>query len=258
MPKIIKDDELQFDFSPGISISEILEQENTPPKHQKTRPFQPLPEIWDTEEGWVYERLKNGKRGRKIRKLFTRLRNYEISYWPPKIKDILYCEAKRWKAVQVLHNRRSKYNKIFSQVYKNAPFTCFKQQEDNYKWVVFPKHNDRTFGPSVSWEWWQNEEPPEMELKQDIGDAWFQYEKESRLTYQRVGYFEQLFSLAIETKYADMFYSGGKYAYSNTVVKLLINEREYLIGHKDRERFGIICYPENIITIKEENDSQNS
>lgn len=216
-------------------------------------------EILDQEEGWIYERKMNGKKGKRLRKFFERLgRGYSdegITFWRPKLDDIAYCEAKRWKAKLYATSQYKKVIGAFDLVLNNTPFSCIRitEQYPGFAWVEFPHNNSGPYDRGVSWDWWESsyrnknksKDRPESPLKQDVGDAWFNYEDRSREIRQRVGYFELLFHQAIEKKYSQGFY---RERHGNTKIKLVINGREYLIGMAEGRSFGVIAYPEDTIT----------
>jgi len=250
-------------FVEGLSIAGLL-KEPEPEKIEKVLSRRPGWYNYDTEmldeDGWIYEKLRKNKKGKKLRKSLQHLhRGYNgegsISFWKPKINDLAFCEAKRWKAIQYQDSQLSKIEGVFQQVLDNTPFCCIRltDQAPGFGWVVFPHygHHDR----GVSWEWWesnyqrrnkeQNLERPNCQLRQDIGDAWFHYEERSRQIRQRVGYFEQLFYMSLEKRYSYEFYRDrDRYHFKK---KLIINGREYLIGETNGRNFGVIAYPETTI-----------
>lgn len=142
---------------------------------------------------------------------------------------------------------------------KARPFCCIRTTKEwpGFAWIEFPKHKYHGEDEGISWDWWdhssdrrrRNGEPaldrPASPLKQDVGDAWFAYEERSQELRTRYGYFELLFDMAIQKKYAQEFYRDR---YATHMKNLVINGRNYLIGAKDGRQFGIIAYPENVIT----------
>lgn len=250
-------------FVEGLSIAGLLAG-NDEPKKEKRHPgsYDFHTEILDEEEGWIYEKVltKRGKpkKGKKLRKVLQNVYGgwgkEEITFWKSKLNDLAFCEAKRWKAVQYKLKQFAKITGVFEQVLANTPFCCIRMTNEapGYAWVVFPNYRSN----GVSWEWWESNykrrnnqeelERPNLELRQDIGDAWFDYEKRSQQIRERVGYFEQVFHKALEQRYADEFYRDrDKYIYKK---KLVINGREYLIGETNNRSFGVIAYPESTIT----------
>lgn len=262
------EEEFEFD-SP---IANLLKPEE---KKQDEKPRNPNlqwdydTEIVDMDEGWIYELLpRNGKRserkGKKLRKFCQKLyrgayRDEDVpSFWKPRLKDIAACEAKRWKAHLYYNNQIKKVTSAFDLVLKNVPFCCLRKKHYNpgkenewpgFSWVEFPKSNSSD--PGVSWSWWaqqrngSNLEHPDCPVKQDVGDAWFDYEIRSQQLRTRKSYFESLFFQSIEQRYSSEFYSARYVPYMRNLV---INGRNYLIGLQDGRKFGIIAYPENIIT----------
>lgn len=259
------------DFVPGLTISPVLgltkekedKNEVAPHKHRfGCYSYNYQTEILDKKEGWIYEKKRGNKKGKRLRKYFETLgRSYDDKspcFWKPKLDDLAYCEEKRWKALQYQQNQYKKIIGAFDLVNKNRPFSCIRitKQYPGFAWIEFPKYGDDDRG--VSWYWWEsNSNRQRSPLKQDVGDAWFHYEDRSREIRRRVNYFEQLFHMSLEKKYADAFYkarNGG----SNAKLKLVINGREYLVGFPDGRSFGVIAYPEETITQVVERLNSNS
>lgn len=199
------------------------------------------------EEGWVFECNKKGKKGKKICKLYENLfqdgyKNNNITFWRPKLQDIVTCEAKRWKAKQYYENQIKKILPTFDLVSKNTPFCCIRKTKNwpGFAWVEFSSVNN-----GVSWNWWNKEnERPDSPLKQNIGDKWFEYESRSYQLLDRFNCFKMLFHRAISNEYAKKFYDKN----FHKKINLVINERNYIIGMKNNQEFGVIVYPEDIIT----------
>lgn len=259
------------DFVPGLTISPVLgltkekedKNEVAPHKHRfGCYSYNYQTEILDEKEGWIYEKKRGNKKGKRLRKYFEKLgRSYgddkSPCFWKPKLDDLAYCEEKRWKALQYQQNQYKKITGAFDLVLNNTPFCCIRivERYPGFAWIEFP-HNENYLVErrGVSWDWWESSyrnkkklDKPDSPLKQDVGDAWFYYEERSREIRRRVSYFEQLFHMSLEKKYADAFYrsrNGG----DDTKLKLVINGREYLIGIVDGRSFGVIAYPENVIT----------
>ena len=214
-------------------------------------------EILDEKEGYVYEKKRGNKKGKRLRKFFEALgRGYSderACFWRPKLDDLAYCEAKRWKAQQYKQNQYKKIIGAFDLVLKNTPFSCIRITKNypGFAWVEFPHYDHEPRG--VSWDWWESNyrnknktDKPPSPLKQDVGDAWFYYEDRSRELRQRVSYFELLFHMALEKRYSQAVYM-MRNSGSQSVLKLVINGREYIVGCPDGRSFGVIAYPENII-----------
>lgn len=260
------ENEKTFGFESPLAGSDLIKKEEKRPKtlwdELADLGYSPSEIILDQEEGWIFERKRGGKKGNKIRKLYERLdRGWGddgITFWRPRLKDIVACEAKRWKAKQYYANQIKKVMPAFDLVLENVPFCCIRKTKDwpGFAWIEFPK-NEAYPGESrgVSWDWWDTNswrnkgkpklERPDSPLKQEVGDAWFQYETRSRQLRERLGFFETLFHRAISEKYAQAFY---RERYSRTMINLVINGRNYLIGMKDGREFGVIAYPEEVIT----------
>jgi len=251
-------------FVEGLSIAGLLadKEPKTEAKAPARRPgwYDYQTEILDSEEGWIYEKLRRNKKGKKLRKVFESLHGgwdrEGITFWKPKLNDLAFCEAKRWMAVQYQKNQYPKITGVFEDALKNTPFCCIRMTKEapGFAWIVFPHYEGHDRG--VSWEWWESNhkrrnkeehlERPNCQLRQDIGDAWFAYEERSRQIRERVGLFEQLFHKALEKRYSDDYYRNNRY--NQYKKKLVINGREYLIGETNGRSFGVIAYPENIIT----------
>lgn len=243
-------------------------------------------EILDLYEGWVYERLKEPdpkyailnnlvktgvfsqeylqeysqqykeveNRGRKLRRIKESLSNYQDEpwlYWRTKIFDLAYCEQSRWHAVQYADKQYAKINGVFDLVANNTPFSCVKIVSDypGYKWIEFPKNRDR----GVSYDWWehswrnkQKTDTPDAPLKQEVGDAWFNYQDRCKTIRRITSPLHRLFEKALELRYSEEFYR-YKNNYKEFKKKLVINGREYIIGQTEKG-FGVIVYPENLIT----------
>jgi len=247
-------------FVEGLNISALLspETEEKTEAKKKVRPewqYDFENEILDAQEGWIYSKRKNNRKGNKLRKFYERLyggrgRDEGITFWKPKINDLAYCEAKRWMAVQHHHKQHTKIIGAFKEVTDNAPFCCIRNTEEapGFAWIVF--HKSDRHDPGVSWEWWELSyekknkqlERPDCKLRQDIGDAWFAYEERSQQLRERAAHFQKLFMLALEKRYQDEFYRTNRYG--SVKRKLIINGREYLIGAVDGRTFGVIVYPE--------------
>lgn len=244
-------------FAEVVSQHLLEEKPEEKPK-ERNRWFNEKTEILDMDGGWIYERLKRGRRGKKIRKFLVSLYGYSgrdngIYYWKPRLDDLAACERSRWNAVQYAENQFAKITGAFDLVLKNTPFCCVKSCKEwpGFSWVVFPHYDQYERG--VSWSHWRPEDEirrnpratpsdrPPYPLKQDVGDAWFNYEARSRQIRERWGYFDHLFQMSIEKKYSDIFYRDR---YSRTKINLVINGRNYLIGKDDRGQFGIIAKPE--------------
>lgn len=210
-------------------------------------------EILDIDEGWIYAKLKNGKQGRKLRKYLEK-RYYDlIHYWRPKLNNIAACEASRWKGYLYLQKEYAKINSVFGLVVDNTPFCCFRERDGLPAWVEFPHSESAKETRGVSWDWWsysyRNKDKtlvPDSPLKQEIGDAWFDYEKRSREIRFRYGCVQQVFMESIRLKFADLFYQSD---FRDTQYRLLINKREYFIGLKNNQ-FDVLIFPENIKTIE--------
>jgi hypothetical protein len=258
-------------FVEGLSIAWLLKEPEQPNLEKTAKELSRTPgwydhtkEILDDEDGWIYQKLRNNKKGKKLRKFLQQLHGGysgedNISFWKPKINDLAFCEAKRWMAVQYQKKQFPKITGVIEDVLKNTPFCCIRliDASPGFEWVVFPHHKVHDRG--VSWEWWESNhrrrnkeehlERPNCQLRQDIGDAWFNYEDRSRLIRQRVGYFEQLFHMALEKRYSNEFYREGRYGLMpQAKKKLIINGRDYLIGETNGRTFGVIAYPESTIT----------
>lgn len=215
-------------------------------------------EIMD-DDGWIYERKRGNKKGKRLRKWFTLLNqgyNYDdrIRYWKPKLADLRLCEENRWRAIQYQKWAWKPLNDIFDLVVKNLPFYAVTLQDDKDGWpktqvVMFPKHDryDGVQGVSTDWLREGKEPPKNMPLKQEIGEQWFYYEKRSREVRQRVGYFEALFKMALERRYADRIYRD---IYQSLKIDAVINGRHYLLGRSSDygHGFGVIAYPESTLT----------
>lgn len=255
-------------FVEGLSVADLFAYKEQPKTEPKTEPKPSdkyrMPAGWYDftkevvgEDGWVYEKLRRNKKGKKLRKMLMSFRTgydeSDISFWKPKLDDLALCEAKRWDAIQYKNNQYSKINGVFQRVLKNTPFCCIRMTEaaPGFDWVIFPHYE----GHGVSWEWWEDNykrrnkqellERPDCQLRQDIGDEWFNFENRSRLILKRVSYFERLFFMALEKRYADEFYRERQSLFSKK--KLIINGRDYLIGETNGRCFGVIAYPENTI-----------
>lgn len=246
-------------LQPGEAVKDELRTERDP------RSVNWKNEYLDTDEGYVYELKRGGKKGKRLRKFFERLDrggygDEGITFWKPKIYDLAAAEAKRWKARQYYYSQMKLITPAFDLVLKNTPFSCIRltNQFPGFAWVTFPHHEAR-HGESrgVSWDWWdhsyrnknKSESPDkdEFPLKQDVGDAWFAYEDRSKVLRTRLGYFERVFDMALNYRYADMFYADR---YGQLIMNLVINGRSYIIG-KTRDgngAFGVIAYPESLIT----------
>jgi hypothetical protein len=267
----------QFQFgNPFTEVqTELMPEMETMPRHRQYPDFHT--EILDVEEGWIYEKKKNGKKGKKIRKFYERLNGYgfgrndddSITFWRPKINDLVTCEAKRWKAIQYRIKQYAKIIGVFDLVLKNTPFCCIRTYpnssriEDIVKWIVFPHYPQRDSGvshdlwdghetdPKTGQRAWNNgrktQERPNVPLKQDIGDAWFHYEDRSRILRERCGYFEQVFEMALKKRYEEEF-CNYENRYSTKKKCLIINGRTYVIGPSERNRFGVLAYPEDLTT----------
>jgi len=257
-------------FVEGLTLGPVLGL--TKAKKDKVEYTAPRNMIWDyrtevldQEEGYIYEQKRGGKKGKRLRKFFERLgRGYSddaITFWRPKLDDLAYCEAKRWKAREYEQNQYKKIIGAFDLVLDNTPFCCIRitEQYPGFAWIEFP-HNNGYPHPypgerrGVSWDWWESSyrnkkklDKPESPLKQDVGDAWFNYEQRSREIRNRVGYFELLFQMALEKKYSDLVYK-MRNSGSMSMLKLLINGREYIVGCPEGRSFGVVAYPENLIT----------
>ncbi len=209
-------------------------------------------EIPDMEEGWVYARRGN-KKGKRLRKFLQPMAGYYRDdsplIWMPRVNDLVTAEAKRWKALEYRVREITPLLKVFELVRDNAPFCCVHITDHwpECTWVKFPRTSDGSYGNSigVSWDWVKGKEKPNLPQKQDIGDAWFAYESRSSEVRRRVGLFESLFQMALEKRYADEFY---RHRDRTFLRNLVINGRTYLVGRKEGGGFGVIAYPEDIIT----------
>jgi len=187
---------------------------------------------------------------------FTRKK---ITYWKSKLKDIHACEASRWHAVEYFNNQTKKNVPVFDLVVKNSPFCCIRKVKDwpGFAWVKFRKSYDND--PGVSWNYWtpktpdpfvgvdqeaNRATPDDVPLKQDVGDAWFEFEERRRQLHDRLEYFENLFFKALQDKYFKLF-QGNRL--KSKMLNLVINGRNYLIG-LTHGAFNVIAYPENVIT----------
>lgn len=250
---------------PKEVFDKLKEDEETP--SQPNRWFDDKTEILDMEAGWIYERLKRGRKGKKIRKFLVSLYGYDYRregpfFWTPRLKDIAACEKSRWNAIQYAQKQYAKISGAFQLVLDNTPFCCIKMTREwpGFSWVVFPHYEDNGYhgGRGVSWSHWtpederrrnQNQEfdgdrPPLSHgpLKQDVGDAWFAYEKRSREIRERRGHFEYLFEKSVIERFSNEFYRDR---YSQRKINLVINGRNYLIGKDERGNFGILAKPED-------------
>ena len=237
-----------------------------PVKEEKKRnnywDWNPKTEIIDIDEGLVYQKKRGNKKGKVLRKWCEVFGSYrdevQIRFWRPRLKNLAACEASRWHAIQYSNNQRAKYNGFFESVLKEAPFRCIimTPKWPGFEWYYFDKHKiygyrDNTESLSTGYIRHRDSDQDKymaFPIKQDVGDAYFAYEKRFNTIRKRTGYFEHLFTTALCERYSHEFYSNSIYRSGYIIRKLLINNREYLIGDKDRERFGVIAYPENVVT----------
>lgn len=239
MSKKIINDVVPFNFA-----QEILN-----PKVEKRTEFDYNFETID--EGWIYELLPDGTKGKKLRKFLERFRfgPKGMRFWKPRINDLKKCETQRWKAVQYKNKQLNKIIDVFQKILDNRPFCCVRidKNSPNYSWVVFKKLKGST---GISWEYWKptpEAEKPDCELRQDIGDEWFNYETRSQLIGKRVYYFQNLFMMAIALKYEDALYNDEFYKWGQKQKKIVINDREYIIGMKGGQ-FDVLVFPEDVDT----------
>ena len=241
-------------FDKGFSLEEVLDPQDRDQNGDEDSLLDRLPydyhtEILDTQTHWIYEKLKNGKIGKKKRKFYSSLFGASgIKFWQPKIKDLLTCEAKRWKAKQYQKKQYDKIVGVFDITLKSTPFKCIKLTKEypGFGWVEFPRNTG-----GISWNWVNGGRHPHQDdskfpLKQDIGDLWFHYEQRSRIIQQRAGYFHTLFQKALEDKFANYFYRNHRL--TDQKAKLVLNGREYIIGFENGRQFGVVAYPEDTIT----------
>lgn len=200
-------EEHTFSFESPLVGSDILKREEKPERRKSLwdklsdMGYKSHSIIIDQEEGWIYERKRNNQKGDKICKLYERLDkgwgDDGIQFWRPKLKDIVTCEAKRWKARLHYFKQMKLITPAFDLVLDNVPFCCIRKTDKwpGHAWIEFPKHEAYPGeSPGVSWEWWDKKgERPENPLKQDIGDAWFDYEVRSRELRKRLELFESNF-----------------------------------------------------------------
>lgn len=252
-------------------VKDLFEEEKPEPVRERTRLDGPnwRTETYDPETGWIYELKGRSGRGKKLRKFYENLgRSYRdkgFAYWKPKIYDLVACEAKRFRARQYYEREMAKVTPAFDLVLKNVPFKSMRIVESEgdwtkMSWVEFPKYNDRE-RQGVSWNWVDDKEiksPKFEKLKvcQEVGDAWFNYEERSQEIRERVGRFEQVFDMALK-HWAHQYnprMGDPYYVNATAVMNLIINGRNYLVGQMSRQYgygygVGIICPPENLITI---------
>ena len=215
--------------------------------------FQYDPKIEIADDEWIYELLPDYKKGKKLRKYFQKLYyGDDVRYWRPKLDDLSYCEEKRWKSVQYREKQRNKIEYVFDKILKSLPFCCIRMTEEHpgYAWVVFNKISKDSF----DWEWWdfsdekkkEKKVRPECEVKQNLGDLYFNNEERNRTISRRVYYFQKLFEMSLFKRYENEFYE-NKRDYNYIKKRLVINGRDYLIGDLERS-FGVIAYPEDMVT----------
>lgn len=239
----------QVNFVEGLSLAELFPSDEKSDGKGKDW-YNWYTEIVNHDEGWVYERLNyEGKKGKKLRKYYEKIyRNTDksITFWKPKINDLATCESKRWMAIQYLNNQIDKIAKVFPLVLDNTPFCYLKLNKEHlkYDWIIFPHYGNSS---GVSWDWWEyskynnGQERPDFPLKQNIGDAWFDYESRSKEVRKRSSYFEQVFNMSLKEHYENAFYKSEIRRKS----LLVINGRNYLIGDTN-SGFGVIAYPEEL------------
>ena len=247
--KQLKDDVIPFNFAQAI-----LNPKSKVEKKHHPGFYDYLSETVDIDEGWVYELLPDFKKGKRLRKFFESFRPGPegMGFWKPRLNDLKKCESQRWKAVQYGERQLDKINGVFQKILDNRPFCCVRIEKDspNYNWVIFEKLKGSR---GVSWEYWSHTseakkskaERPNCQLRQDIGDEWFNYEKRSQLIRQRVYYFNRLFWMAIEKRYSEMFYHDEVYKWGQRKKKLIINGRDYIIG-MNNSKFEILVSPEDV------------
>lgn len=253
-------DKQEFDFGKILDVKTKEEEKREKKEKSRYNPNLSVDywnEIIDDEEGWVYSKLPNGERGERLRKRLTSLgysEQKEFAYWKPKLKNLAFCEAKRWKALQYLNKEYKKVSVVFDEVLKGLPFCAIRKSDEwpGYTWVEFPKHRG---SEGVSWSYWREDERkgkgerPDLPLNQELADKWFYYEERSYEIRKRYSWFERVFQMSISQKYQDAYYKNRYYGFV-TKTNLVINGRNYLVGFKDGDReFGIICNPENMVTI---------
>ena len=125
-------------FVEGLSIAGLLadKEPKTEAKAPARRPgwYDYQTEILDSEEGWIYEKLRRNKKGKKLRKVFESLHGgwdrEGITFWKPKLNDLAFCEAKRWMAVQYQKNQYPKITGVFEDALKNTPFCCIRMTKE--------------------------------------------------------------------------------------------------------------------------------
>ena len=221
-------------------------------------------ELPDFEEGWIYQKIgqRNPKKGKRLRKYCENLYNggyrneRSITFWKPKLKDLAGCEASRWHAQKYSMNQMAVYKGFWGKVCDEAPLRYIKLCEEwpGFEWHHIEKHDNSYYSGLGEYKYSLSDgriresDTKEMAypLKQDIGDAYTQYNERCKTIRTRTYYFEHLFKMALEEKYSQRFYHR-----EFTILKLIINGREYIIGETATERkFGVIAYPEQILIEK--------
>ena len=136
-----KENELLGDLHPQIL------GDNIPlPKQEKKDPFEVNyeTELIDFEEGLVYEKKRWGrgfKRLKVLRKFVEPLDNFDynrtgIRFWKPRLKNLVECEARRWKALQYQINQMQEFSGRFEATAIACPFRCIRVVESwpGFEW----------------------------------------------------------------------------------------------------------------------------
>lgn len=227
-----------FDQNPFVEVPQKKISRNNYSWHE---------EIPDYETGYIHARISRGRKGRKLRKLFTNIGSYndEFFIWEPILNDLAKCEARRWKAVTRYQNFLKEYNKVFKQLSNQSEFCAIRDypKAPYVKWVLF---RDSHYDHGISWSWQDNR--PDCPINQELGNSWFQVDTKNKTMISRVARFEQVFLKSLHIKYK----SEIEKQYRNDSpcgIESIINGRRYILGfNQNSYSFGIIFGPEKLIT----------
>ena len=262
MKRMLKENELLGDLHPQVLGDNILVEEV-----EKKDPFAINydTELVDFEEGLVYEKKRWGrgyKRIKVLRKFVESLDTHDynregIRFWKPRLKNLVECEARRWKALQYQIKQMQEFHGRFEATVNACPFRCIRVVDrwPGFEWYSFEKHDFYGYhGDSHSLCEHRIEERDARKsmkypIKQDMGDAYYAYRERSELIRKRYNYFHLLFFRSLQERYAGLYYK--KRSLGQHVLKLKINGKDYIVGSTGRDSyggdFGVIAYPEETV-----------
>lgn len=191
------------------------------------------------KDGWVYV---NGK---PVRKWFIYLDGQRIRCWEPKLSDLSFCEAKRWKAVQYQKRQfEGLWESVTKKVKEIGGDLCCRLHDGFARIRCY----ENEYGQDViGWNW--EDENCQSVFNQELGDTYFAVEKRTREINERRRWFGLVFMRSLE-----LHWWNSKPDPMIRNFHYVINGRDYWFTESPNRfptnRVEIISYPEDVQTVE--------